>query len=268
MKSNVMKPISALLLVIVPLFFSCSDNPSEPKNQPPAVPPLSTMVMDYDDFNIISLAKPEAKANWLWAAGNVAFWNTALTVTMAVPVAAFAASFQYPPILKSDGTWVWAYDFSIGPLQYSAELTAKVGLNGITWNMYVSLNGVFNDFHWFTGRSDLFATAGYWQLNLRPADPVTFLQVDWTRDPETQALDITYTNIVPDGDENGSYIHQALNQPGEFTGMMDIYRVSNENLVEIMWDRETLAGRIKDPKHFSNDDWHCWDGNFNDTECE
>lgn len=266
---NYKKFIAFLLLFITPILFFCSEEPTKPvKNQPPALPPLSTMVMDYNDFTTPSLAKAEGKGNWLWAAANVAFWNTALTVTMAVPVAAFAESFNHPPILTSDGKWLWSYNYNIGALQYTAKLYAKVDISGIKWNMYITLHGVFDEFHWFTGTSNFQVTDGYWLLNLRPKDPVPFMRIDWTRDADTQALDITYTNVVPEGDENGSYIHQALNQDAPFTGMYDIYRITTENLVEIKWNRESLEGRIKDEKHFEDAEWHCWDDNLDDTTCE
>lgn len=268
MKSHFKKAVAFSLLLVVPIFFSCSEDPTEPvQNQPPTMPQLSTMVMDYGDFQP-ALAKTDGKGNWLWAAGNVAFWNTALTITMAVPVAAFAESFNHPPLLKSDGSWLWAYNYNLGALQYTAKLYAKPGLNGIKWNMYISLNGVFDEFHWFTGTSDYSATDGYWLLNLRPKDPVPFIKIDWTRDKDTQALDITYTNIIPDDDENGSYIHQALNQDVPFTGMYEIYRMTTDNLVDIKWNRESLEGRIKDEKHFEDMDWHCWDSNLDNTTCE
>lgn len=263
------KIIAFTLLLIFSIFFSCSEDPTEPNiNQPPTMPPLATMAMDFDDFTPTSLAKAEGKGNWLWAAGNVAFWNTALTVTMAIPVAAFAESFNHPPVLKSDGSWLWAYNYNIGALQYTAKLYAKPELNGIKWNMYISLHGVFDEFHWFTGTSDYLATDGYWLLNLRPKDPVPFMQIDWTRDDKTQAFDLTYTNVIPEGDENGSYIHQALNLDGDFTGMYDIYLVSTDNLVEIKWKRDSLEGRITDEKHFEDAEWHCWDSNLDDTDCE
>ncbi len=268
MKSS-QKIIALFLVVLTVNFFFCSDDPTEPiQNQPPAMPPLATMAMDFDDFTQTALAKAEGKGNWLWAVGNVAFWNAALTVTMAVPVAAFAESFNHPPVLKSDGSWVWTYTYNLGALQYTAKLVAKPGLNGIKWNMYISMLGVFDEFHWFTGTSDYAATNGYWLLNLRPLDPMPFMQIDWTRDAKTQALDLTYTNVIPDGDENGSYIHQALNQAAPFTGTFEIFRVSVDNLVEIKWNRESLDGRIKDAKHFGDAEWHCWDSSFNDTECD
>lgn len=269
MRNHFIKFAALLMLVTVPLFFSCSDTPSNPiKQQPPVVPPQSTMVMDFSQFTQTSLAKTDSKDNWLWAVGNVAFWNTAITVTMAVPVAAFAASFGNEPVLQPDGSWLWSYNFNVGPLQYTASLYGKVGLDGITWDMFITLHGVFTDFHWFTGKSDLLATSGYWTMNLRPMDPMPFLQIDWSRDIQSQALEVIYTNIVPDGDENGSYIRQAFNQELPFTGMFDVYRVTKENLVEIKWNRQTLEGRIKDPAHFADDAWHCWDSNLNDTECE
>ena len=81
-------------------------------------------------------------------------------------------------------------------------------------------------------------------------------------------INIKYTNIIPDSDENGSYIFQAFNQPAPFTGMYDIYVASSENLTQIKWDFETTAGRVSDPEHFGDDLWHCWDENLDDTECQ
>ena len=269
MKTKIVKLLALLLVAVVPLYFGCSDTPSEPqKQQPPVMPPLSSMAMDYSQFTTTSLAKSDAKSNWLWAAGHVAVWNTVLTVTLAVPVAAFAESFNHTPVLQSDGRWLWSYNFNLGALQYTAELYGKVSLEGLGWDMFITQHGLYTDFHWFTGNSDLTATAGFWTMNLRPLEPTPFLQIDWQRDSDDQSIEITYTNIVPDGDENGSYIYQAFNQQLPYTGMYDIYRASTENLVEIKWNRETLEGRINDQQHFNDSDWHCWDAHLDDCECE
>ncbi|MBN1465474.1 hypothetical protein JXA02_06920 [candidate division KSB1 bacterium] len=268
MKSVIVKSIALSLALIVPFYFTCSDQPSEPKKQqPPAIPPLSSMTMDFSHFTTTSLAKSQAKSNWLWAASHVAVWNTVLTVTLAVPVAAFAESFNHTPILLPDGRWLWSYNYNLGTLQYTAELYGKVSLEGLEWNMFITQHGLYTDFHWFSGKSDLPATTGFWTMNLRPLEPTPFLQIDWQRDPDDQSMDIKYTNIVP-GDENGSYIYQAFNQELPYTGRYDIYRVSSQNMVQIRWNRETLEGRVQDPAHFNDSDWHCWDSELDDVECD
>jgi hypothetical protein len=269
MKSTAVKIVAVSMAVIVPLFFYCSENPSDPiEQQPPIVPPKSTMAMDFSQFSQSALAKADSKSNWLRAAGNVAVWNTVLTVTLAIPVAAFAESFNHPPVLQPDGRWLWSYNYNLGTVQYTARLYGKVSLEGLQWDMYITQHGLFADFHWFTGRSDLLATVGYWKMNLKPLDPIPFLQIDWHRDEDNQAIDVKYTNIVPDGAENGSYIYQAFNQEPPFTGMYDIFSVGAANLIEIKWNRETTAGRIKDPKHYNDEEWHCWDSSRNDAACD
>ncbi|MBN1561987.1 hypothetical protein JW998_17170 [candidate division KSB1 bacterium] len=267
MKSKIIKLAALVLAVIVPLYFTCSGNPSEPiEQQPPTMPPLSSMAMDFQ-FMETSVAESQAKSNWLWAAGQVALWSTALTVTLAVPVAAFAESFNHVPVLLPDGRWLWSYNFNLGPLQYTAELYGKVRLEGLRWDMFITQHGLYADFHWFTGVSNLTATDGFWLMNVRPLEPTPFLQIDWQRDSDDQNIEIKYTTVVP-GDEKGSYIYQAFNQQLPYTGLYDIYRASSDNLVEIRWNRDTLQGRIKDPQHFEDDAWHCWDSHLDNSECE
>jgi hypothetical protein len=266
MKKN--KAFSIMLLFAVTLFMTCSENPSEPTVEAPSIPPHSTFVMDFDDFSSTSLSKTAAKSNWLWAASNVAVWNTVIVVTLAVPVAAFAESFNHDPVFQTDGSWLWSYTFQVLGLSYTAKLYGALQVDGVKWDMYISQQGLYTDFHWFSGKSDLLLTSGYWELNHQPSDPKPFLNIDWHRSNTDLSGDIKYTNIIPDSDENGGYIFQAFNQPAPFTGMYDIYAASSQNLTQIKWDYETAAGRVSDPKHFGDDLWHCWDENLDDAECQ
>lgn len=255
------------LLLATPLFMMCSNKPTEPTKEAPVIPPQSTFVMDLSDFTSPSLAKTAAKGNWLWAAGNVAVWNTAIVVTLAVPVAAFVESFNHSPELQGDGRWLWSYSFTVLGVTFTAKLYGALELDGVKWDMFISQQGLYTDFHWFTGKSDITATTGYWMLNHKPTEPTPFLQIDWTRDAAALSGDIKYTNIIPDNAENGSYIYQAFNQPAPYTGLYNIYAKSSDNLVAIQWNLETRMGRISDAIHFGDDAWHCWDENLNDVDC-
>lgn len=257
-----------LLLVVVPIFMTCSENPAEPKKEAPVIPPQSTFLLNFDDFSSSSLSKATSKSNWLFAAANVAVWNAAIVVTLAVPVAAFVESFNHSPELQPDGSWLWTYSFQVIGLSYTAKLFGTIKVDGVQWDMFISQQGLYTDFHWFSGKSDFAATVGYWDLNYKPTDPTPFLRIDWNRSNEDLSGDIKYTNVIPNGAENGGYIFQAFNQPAPFTGMYDIYAASSANLTQIKWNLESLAGRVADPNHFGDQDWHCWDENQDDVDCE
>ena len=74
------------------------------KDKPaPGLPPTSSMVMDYSEFNSGGSGKSahdggispyDSSTAWGWAATNVVIWNVVLTVNLAIPVAAFVESFN------------------------------------------------------------------------------------------------------------------------------------------------------------------------------
>ena len=82
------------VIIAIGFIVSCEDdNSTNPENQAPTIPPQSTLVMNFGDFqDSNSTVSPEnqsaTKRNWLWAAGNVNYWNSLLTVTLTIPTLA------------------------------------------------------------------------------------------------------------------------------------------------------------------------------------
>ena len=139
MKSvNKKRLLSITALVIIPAFVitGCST-----QDQPPEIPPESTLVMDFSDFDNSksnTAASEEGSqddvhalnVNWGWAAFNAAFWNVVLTVNLVIPVVAFHESFNHVPVQQPDGTWVWSYNFTVGVFVYTAALHAGTDEEG------------------------------------------------------------------------------------------------------------------------------------------
>jgi hypothetical protein len=204
--------------------------------------------------------------NWSWAAFHVGVWNVIITVGLAVPVTAFVESFNHIPEQQPDGSWVWSYEVTVGGIVHSAELHALAVGGDIEWNMYVSKEGFYADFNWFSGVSNLISTEGTWTLNRAPDDPSPFVGIEWHRDPATETGEIKYTNIVPDGPENGGYIHHGITDEA-FDAFYEIFNKGQSNVINIEWSRTTKDGRVKDPAHLGSENWHCWDSALQDIEC-
>ena len=265
--------LTALLTALAFVITGC------PQNQPPEIPPKSTLVMDFSDFNDSNAQNPAQEensqsnmtttiVNWGWAAFNVAVWDIVLAVNLVVPVAAFFESFNHQPVLQSDGTWAWSYSFNVGLFTYNAELHAETDAGGdTTWEMHISKEGGYTDFLWFSGVSNFPLTEGTWTLYRSPDDPATYIGVEWERDLSNNTSYIKYTNIVPGGSENGGYISYGITTDTPYDASYDIYNKGQDNLTEIEWNLTTLEGRIKDPRTFGDDDWHCWNSNLEDITC-
>lgn len=270
---------ACLLLAAVAMNTTGCMGPAGPANdQPPDIPPASTMVMDFSEFNGSGNAKviPDGRdpqtaqvinnGNWGWSAIHVGVWSVIITVGLAVPVGSFAESFNHVPEQLDDGTWVWSYDTVVSGITYSAELHGLAVDGDIHWDMYVTKAGDYENFHWFSGVSNLAGTAGTWTLNNSPNDPQPLLQIDWTRDLTTNTGDIRYTNVVPNDPENGGYIYYG-SSTGNFDTFYEIYNKGQDNTMNIEWNRDPGDGRVKDASHFGDDLWHCWAVDQTDTNC-
>lgn len=111
-------------------------------------------------------------------------------------------------------------------------------------------------------------TEGTWTLNRSPEDPEPFIGIEWERSPESDTGTIRYTNIVPGGPENGGYIFLGTTTDTPYDAFYDIYNKGKDNHTDIQWNRTTQAGQIRDPLHFEDEAWHCWDEELADVDCE
>lgn len=267
-------------LCVLPV--SCGNNAKTEKETstqsetPPTVPPQSSMAMDFDSF-------PKSKAlpgptgvlqatiagapNFTFAAVNVGVWNLIITIGLVVPVTAFCEAFNHAPVLQADGSWLWSYSKTINNSVYVAKLYGKVGAGQVQWDMYLTKQGEFADFNWFSGTANTAGTAGTWTLKDKPANPVDTLSIVWNRNITAGTGNITYTNIVSGGPENGGYISygtDATTDPA-YNAYYTIYNKSADSLINIEWDRTSKAGRVKSPKAFGDSVWHSWNSSLQDS---
>jgi hypothetical protein len=256
-----------LMLVILLPMTGCK---KEDHGTPPPLPPQSSFAMDFSDFTDQQKEQlaNETYINRAVAVLHVAFWNTVVFVHMAVPVATFKEAFNQQPQPQDDGSWLWSFNVNVGQTTFTAKLFGEIVGNQVEWEMYVSKSGAgaYEDFLWYSGTSEIGGTQGEWTLYKSPADPTPFVGIDWFKN-EDGTEGITYTNIVPGGPENGGYISYEVTGNSPYDASYEIFNKGENNLVEINWNRETKAGQIRDPKTFSDEEFHCWNENGVDIEC-
>jgi hypothetical protein len=281
------KLLSSLIAIAVLnlLFVSCEQ---QEKDTPPELPPLESMVIDFDDFtesdsktaiNDFKSASEGTTKNFEFAAGQVGFWNTILTITLAVPVASFYSSFGQKPVFLGDATWQWSYTVDGFASSYTARLTGQIRDENIKWEMFISKKGVgaFDEFKWYEGTSDLDGNGGQWMLYHSHEFPEELLQIDWKK-TGTEVGEITYTIVRELNDNrepevfNGSYL-----EAGKLEGDLDAYYnihyyevwvVKDFVDVFIEWSTSEYNGHVKAQHKFGDDLWHCWNSNGDDVACE
>ncbi len=258
------KPV-AILLSIMLIFSSCSDDDNVNPDNPPELPPVETMEMDFSTFsNQDEGGRVAEMQHWSQAALVVGVWSTVIGVTLAVPVAAFKASVSQTPEYDAEQElWTWTFDYDFVGRTYSAELTGALVEEGVEWNMYVSQEDGFQDFLWYSGTMDREATNGRWNVNLGPNNPVEFLQIDWQREGDGIGS-IRYTDINDNSANTGGYIEYGRTEEGGFNTFYNLYSAKEDRLILIEWSETTGEGRIK----IGDEAYKCWDADFQDVACE
>ncbi len=274
------KSISVILSIAVfnLVFLSCERH----KDEPPELPLLASMTIDFSDFlqnqksavDDLKAAEDATSNNYGFAALNVGVFSLFLGVVLAVPTSAFWNSFSVDPVFVGEATWEWTKEYTAFAASYTSRLTGQVRANDVKWEMYISKAGIggFDEFKWYEGTSDLDGNAGQWILNYDNEHPVPVLQIDWEREGEEIGV-ITFTNIMEEtlegepNDEYGSYI-EAGKIVGDLDAYYDIYMADTGYDVDIEWSTTEYNGQVMCLAWFQDSDWHCWDGDGYDIDCE
>ena len=273
MKKNVISR-SLLTIFLAGYLFSCSEDTNEiAQESAPKVPPASTFAMDLSAFPTSDGPSngrtAESRWNHAHAAWNFGFWHVVTTVHLVVPVAAFRESFNHQAeYLADEQRWLRKYQVPVGQDTYEAKLYAKLSDSDVKWEMYLSKEGVYEDFKWYTGTSKFDGTGGSWTVSIDPeGSPREALQIDWIKEGENVA-ELQYTSIDQANEYFDSYIKAGKSESDDFNTYYQVYNSKEENLLKVEFNTETKVGRVADTKRFKDEAWHCWNASLEDIVCE
>ncbi len=272
-----------LIFSVTLLFFTSCDDTSE-NTDAPNLPPEGSMVMDFEDFNQTTTksistfnTKQAPIGNWFYSAAVVSVWNTALFTTLAVPVASFKTAFNHKAVFKGNGLWEWKYTVNGFTSQYTARLTGELAGNEVHWEMHITKTGIgaFDEFMWFSGVSNVDGKSGYWLLNHSAAFPENMLRIDWiVENDEIGNVKYTYVRNLNDNRNtdkfNGSNIIYGL-QNGDFDAFYKVHAYDYDRNafvdVDIEWNRTNNNGHVMASYYFGDSNWHCWNSQGEDEDC-
>ncbi|MCX6181938.1 MAG: hypothetical protein NT150_08440, partial [Bacteroidetes bacterium] len=202
MKSTIKNQSKKLLVLAMALGVfatSCKkENPAAPE-----LPPASSMSMD-DSFQN-GTNKTEGLASGLCALAMLQ-WNATIFVNVAVPVASFKEAFNHEAVYDvNTKEWVWSYNIVVAGKTFTAKLQASASGDEINWKMVVSQQGGFSNFVWYTGVSRKDGTAGTWSLNKEVLTPVTYLNIEWSKDASDASAKTKFMYVEPNQLKTDSY---------------------------------------------------------------
>ena len=266
MKQKTIISLMTIAVMIALVFTSCS---KDDEGGAPAMPPIESFQMDFSDFTVFpdttdNLKSVNTYKHFTYSYVTVGVWNLITTVALAVPVAVYLESFNHTPEFLGDDTWQWTYSVDT----YTARLvTARKSNEEFTAEMFISKTGMnaFEDFKWFEGTVRYDHTHASWKLFESPTNNVQWLNIEWTKDWEAGTSEITYTNVKAGSEELGSFITYGIVDDPDYDAFYTVFNSKAQVTVE--YNTETKAGRVKERGHFGNDNWHCWNELFQDSDC-
>jgi hypothetical protein len=287
-----------LLMIVVILMLSiagCGENDSDggDDDDAPTIPPAYTLAPDFSNMGgnhaksaamdqvapAEALKLPETEIgdpliqascprdNYNYASTQVGFWNTVLWVTLLVPASSFVEAFNHDPEQQDDDSWIWSYDVKVSNITYTAELHGAFVDGKVQWRMYITKQGGYEDFLWYRGTSNLPATEGTWTLKNNPTDKEDWISIEWSRNIANQTWQVTYTNILSDDQDEGSYIQYGITGNVPYDAFFDVCD-ADDNCVMIESDTDTEEGRVMHEAFFGDADWHRWDAGPNHCDVD
>jgi len=105
---------------------------------------------------------------------------------------------------------------------------------------------------------------GSWTLRKEPTNATDYLEIEWTHDKAADTGTALYTNVLEGNPENGSYIYYGATMDQPYDAFYDVFSISQDQFLEIEWNRTSSAGRVRNPDYFPDSNWHYWDENLQD----
>ncbi len=264
------------LTIGLSLFQSCSmdRDRSWVNAKAPTIPSLEMMTLPQTAFNTFSEVVEEDRVagtfeNFTHAVFSLLAWNTVVSIQMALPTAAFQAATETDPIAINDTTFEWRYTFDDVENSdiYEIALTAQISDDGnrVLWKMLASQVNGFQDFLWYEGYTTLDRSETSLVLHHKPESPEPYITILFNRDVDE--MSIRFTNVIPQALEEGSFIKYEAKEGG---GLNRAFRLgeSVENDMDIEYNKDLGNGRVRHQKYFGDTNWHCWDADRKDIDCE
>ncbi len=269
------RPLIGILILglIFSGFIGCVDNNVVDEGdavtvEPPELPPVSSMTMDFSAFGGGKLAPSRALAakNFGNAVTRVLLLDVAVILVLSPPVAFFKTAAGTIPVRQDDGSWLWDYTVNFLGQKYDVDLTGRlVGLKTV-WSMKVTNTSrqiPLEDFEWYSGEAALDNKSGSWRF-FDPATPNETNQIatiEWSIRADKSEIVFSNTNGL---DLN---FGDVLSYSVEGTmALIAFYDASKNITADITWELETIAGSIKVPD-YNDGERACWDENQQDVVC-
>ncbi|NGP77053.1 hypothetical protein G3570_10445 [Balneolaceae bacterium YR4-1] len=269
MLSTVQK-FTLLIVIGAVLVTSCNDDPASLSNeQPPEIPPVESMSMDFSNFdgyqqNKEALSK-EVNTNFAEAAIRAFVIKSVVDLNLAIPKALLAAASESEAEFNEEGEWVWNYTKNAGNQTYEVRLVAsQQNENEINWQFFVTNSALnISDKLFFEGTTTAGGTQGTWTYySLMSSSEEAVSVTNWSVSEEGN-VDLRLEVVSDRYNNEGDFIEYSFD--GTVKNVV-FYNANEDSTTELQWNIETNVGYIIAP-NYNNGEKACWNENFENVTC-
>ncbi len=255
-----------ILTIVFFLFtFSCKTKEKIPPNKP------NEEIINFD-FSFFE-TNSQDNSNYDFAASEILEWKSLLTDSLSFHKKILEETQAYKFEFQKDNIWLIDFNFYFNDKNYDAKLMGIVSQDSVMYKgflSYIKELDTISDMLFITGKVYDNKTEE-WKFN-KPEriddiiKPVHFLTINAAKD----TLNIPFVKFTNNqsGENNLNYILKKEVINSTYKLLVDVFNKGSDNNTIIKWHQTNKIGRVKDPIHFGNENWHCWDENLIDVNCE
>lgn len=254
--------IASIVIFIIStilILTSCEDETT------PELPEVSTIYIP--DFNNSTQILKSTSNNAYIALSGIKEWTSFVSSDLEILKLAYSKALTTNAKNFSNKRWGWKYSVTSDFDEYYVEFNATLN-NDKTYSFDMQiLNADEIMFKNLSGIMQLEGSSGRWFVYKSYTENSPCLQIDWSKDPANQKMNVKYSVIDEDSKNYGAYILFGNNQNGDYDVFYDIFDKQNDNLIEIDFSSNTNIGRVRSFNAFQDSLWHCWDEEFINHPC-
>ncbi len=254
-------------LIIIVFIFSLFADCTPKEKTPPAIPSIESLNFDFSYFEETN----GESSYYSFAVERVSLWKTLLKDSINIHNIILRESSYNDFVFQKDETWLMDFDFNIEDFNYNTNLFGIIESEAVLFKTFLSLNSSDTSLIFLNGKFYGDSSAGQWILNKPGFDEDTvytgikFMTVDWSLDSLDQT-EIKFTDNQT-GLSNLNYILYKDSIDTKYNSYINIYESGSDNHSIIEWNNLTKEGRMKDLLHFSDENWYCWDEEYQNIDC-
>ncbi len=243
----------------------------------PQIPPMELYTMPTDkiahaDSLITNDSRNGTKTNWIHAGVSLLVWNSVVVINLAGPVSAVGLAFNQNAQYIGNNTFEWTYQYNAPPHLgggfFDVSLTGEYinNFEDVQWTLTASQPGSFTNFVWFSGVVSTDLTSAQFQINQNPNNPSSYLLVDTEREINGNEIAVRFTNDIAGDPGFGHFIEYTASNIQLYNRAFQL-NAGPTNILDIEWNDPQGDGRVRHERRFGDTDWHCWNTQQFDVDC-